>query len=314
MKKKLIITGIIVLLVLLIAVPRFSAKGSAAKPVRTAGKLDEETIFAVNTHKVIKGRLYNYIEVNGEIEAETNVYIYPDISGKLLRLYVSPGDYVKKGAVVAEVDPSKPGTNYEPSPVKSTISGTITESSVEIGSTVSTSTGIVRVGHLEKLEIKTTVAEKYVSKIKLNQRAILAFDAFPGESFEAYISEISPVVDPDTRTMEITLKFKNSENRIKSGMFSQIKIVIENKQGVVKIPTDAIVSRFGESYVFVLNDDLTVEKRTVQTGIEIDNISEILEGLDGSEMIIVRGQTLLEDKAKVKVVSEISLISQEMDF
>ena len=101
--------------------------------------------------------------------------------------------------------------------------------------------------------------------------------------------------------------------RIKSGMFTEIKIITEKKKGIVKIPAECTVKRYGGIYVFVVKESSWVEKRKVTSGIEIDNKLEIVEGLEHGEEIVIRGQTLLEDKAKVRVIERIQPLS-EKDF
>ncbi len=51
-------------------------------------------------------------------------------------LYVKVGDTVQKDQVIAEVDPSRPGMTFAASPVKASISGTVTQVPVQIGSVV----------------------------------------------------------------------------------------------------------------------------------------------------------------------------------
>ena len=87
---------------------------------------DEEAVFAVNVTSAVQGEIFDYLEVNGDVVAESSVDVFADTSGKLLRLAVSVGDYVRKDQTIASVDPSRPGQTFAPSPVKSPINGTIT--------------------------------------------------------------------------------------------------------------------------------------------------------------------------------------------
>ena len=55
----------------------------------------------------------------------------------------------------------------------------------------------------------------------------------------------------------------------------------------------------------------TVEKRKIKPGIQIDEKLEVIEGLSPGEEIVVRGQTLLEDKTRVKIIDRIEPLSQD---
>jgi RND family efflux transporter MFP subunit len=195
--------------------------------------------------------------------------------------------------------------NYAASPVKAAITGTITSIPVEVGSMVSQQSPIVRISRMDELQIKTYVAERFISRMKLGQQALVSLDAFPGKTFMAKVVELSPMVDASSRTMDLKLDFVGSTDGVRAGMFAKIKIITEDKEGVVKIPSAAVIERFGEDYVFVIKDESSVERRKVTAGIEIDGKQEILEGLSGGETTVIRGQTLLEDGSLVKVVQKV---------
>ncbi len=290
------------------------APGNAAK---VDFRDDVGTVFAVNTTKAVKGEILDYLEVNGDVTTKTSVDIYADTAGKLTKLYISLGSYVQKDQVIAEVDPSKPGMKFVPSPVKSSIAGTIIDIPVDIGATITPAISVARVSKMNQLEIRTYISERFISKIKLGLEALLHFQAYPEERFQAVVTELSPVVDPQSRTMEVKLRLVKDDSRIKTGMFTEIKIITEKKQGIVKIPAECLVKRYGGFYVFVVKESpagsgqsYEVEQRKVTPGIEIDSKLEIVEGLEPQEEVVIRGQTLLEDKARVKIIERIQPLSE----
>lgn len=295
----------IILLVILIFVLSCGKRNTSNKSIQVKSLDNVETIFAVSTTKVIKGEINNYMELNGEVKTKIEVDVYPDVMGKLVNLFVSVGSYVEKGTIIAEIDPSKPGMTYEFSPVRASISGTVIYLPVQIGSTVSQQTSIARIGVLKDIKIVSFISEKYISKIKIKLPVIIKLEAYPEESFKGLISEISPVVDPQTRMLEIKITLENMDLRVKPGMFAKLKIITEKKEGIVKIPEDCIVKRYGEEFVFVVKSENYVEKRKIKSGIKIDNKVEIIEGLLPDEEIVFRGQTLLEDGSKIKIVERV---------
>jgi multidrug efflux pump subunit AcrA (membrane-fusion protein) len=120
--------------------------------------------------------------------------------------------------------------------------------------------------------------------------------------------------------MEVKINFTDGSEGLKAGMFVEAKIVTKEKENVIKLPIDCVVERFGEDYVFVVSEATsddgqqkrwTVSKRKVTTGIEIDRKVEILEGLEAGEQVVYRGQTLLEQGSKVRVVSKVQPLSSE---
>lgn len=310
-KKKSKLPGIIITLVVLavaaVVVVFLTQRSNEAKAELSAAasEQEEEQIFAVNTTLAVEGQISDFLYVNGDIIAEEFVDVYPDAAGKLTDIQVETGDRVRKGDILAYVDPSRPGMNFANSPIYSPISGTITSFPGSIGSTVGQQGPIATIGDLSNLLVRTYISERKISLIALGMPAELTFEAYPGETFNARITELSPVVDPSSRTMEIKLDMISRDGRIKSGMFSKIKITTAVKNNVVKIPTDCIIERFGERFVYVLTEEGRVEKRVITEGISFGDVSEILSGLSTGDEIVIQGQTLLEDGVKVKVIKEI---------
>jgi RND family efflux transporter MFP subunit len=151
--------------------------------------------------------------------------------------------------------------------------------------------------------------------MSLNLPCEITLDAWPGDIFRGSISEISPTVDLASRTMEVRVNVNNPGSKLKQGMFAKVRIITEQKNNIVKIPVTAAISRFGEQYVFVTakdpeNPDITiVNKRNIVSGIIIDGIMEVQEGLAADEEIVIRGQTLLDEGSRVNVIEKIAPIS-----
>ncbi|TVQ40101.1 MAG: efflux RND transporter periplasmic adaptor subunit [Spirochaetaceae bacterium] len=269
----------------------------------------ERTTFAVNVTTAVAGSITDYIRVTGDVHPVSSVDIFPDIAGELKRVHVRVGERVQQDQLIAEVDRSRPGQTFAPSPVRSTISGTVTALPVQAGSMVGTGTPVARVAQTDDLEIRTAVAERFVSKMRPGMPATVRLDAYPGEQFGARVTEISPVLDAQTRTLGAKLTLNRRDTRVRPGMFAQIQLITQQKEGVVKIPADTVVRRFGETYIFVVQaDESTVERRRVRVGIEIDNVAEIVDGLQPGESIVYQGQSLLEDGARIRVIDRVNVL------
>ena len=264
---------------------------------------DQQTAISVETIPAVAGKIQDYIMISGDIKAASSVSVYPDVSGTLDSIRVNEGDYVQVDQHLAYVDPSRPGAAYSNSPVEAPIAGTVTEIYTEEGESVSTSIPVLEIGRLENLEIQAYVSERYVNRVALGQKALIKTDGLPGVQLDAVVSEISPIVDQTSRTMEITLSFSGSYTGIKAGMLADVILILEEKDNVVKIPEDALTERQDGFFVFVLKGS-SVERRAIETGISIDGIVEITSGIEAGETIVSAGMTMLADGSLVKVVGE----------
>ena len=272
-------------------------------------------IFAVNTTLAVQGQIRDYLALSGDIVSGTTVDAFSDVAGKITRLYVSIGQRVSRNQAIAEVDPSRPGMNYLPGVTRAPIAGTIVSLPAQVGMTISQSSPLARIAGGNALELRVYVAERFISKIALRQPCEITLDAYPGELFRGSVVEISPVVDPASRTMEVKINVENRNAQLKSGMFAKVKIVTERKDRIVKLPAGALVQRFGKTYVFTAETDpadpafRVARRKEVVPGILVDGVAEIQEGLAPDEEVIIRGQTLLEDGSRINVIDRVAPLS-----
>ncbi len=276
------------------------------------GKKEEgelEALFAVNTYKTKAGNLDEYLEFGGDVAAVSSVAALPDMTGKISRVMVNVGQMVKKNQVLAYVDASRPGMDYSASPVKAPISGRVISFIPTIGTMVSQASVIAEIADTDELEIKVSVAERFVSRISLGQTAVVTFDAYPGVEFKARVFEVSPVLDQASRTMSVKLKINPPDKRIKAGMYARVRLITESIKDAIVVPASAIITREGSPYLFVIssqkNGDTPAKVRlcAVEQGILVDNKTEITKGLIAGDEIVVKGQNLLNDGASVNIVA-----------
>ena len=280
---------------------RLTSKGAppAAPPV---------PVFAVNTTSPAQGQIRDYLALSGDIVAGSTVDTYSEAAGKITRLYVGAGSVVRKGDPIALVDPSRPGMNYVESVVRAPIGGTVVSLPAQLGMTISQQVSLAKIAGGGGLEIKLYVAERFISRIRLRQPCEITLDAWPGEIFRGTVHEIAPTVDPASRTMEVRVNVDNRDAKLKAGMFAKVRLITEIKENIVKIPANALVERFGESFVFVVEanydsgEGFVARRRNVSPGILIDGVLEITERLSPADEIIIRGQTLLQDGARVNII------------
>jgi multidrug efflux pump subunit AcrA (membrane-fusion protein) len=299
--------------IIVIAVILFLAgcgQGGQSGPGKPGGPAvpQEAPVFAVNTIAAVQGQIRDYLALSGDIVAGSSVDVYSDVAGKVSRLRVAVGDRVTRNQAVAEVDPSRPGMDYVASVVRAPIAGTVTSLPAQLGMTVSQAVPLARIAGGSALEIRLYVAERFISKMARGLPCEITLDAWPGEVFRGSVSEVAPVVDPSSRTMEVRVNVDNQGSRLKAGMFAKVRIITERKENIVKIPSSAMIQRFGEDYVFTAEQDaedpsvLVARKRVIVPGIMVDGVLEVTQGIRPDEDIIIKGHTLLDDGARINII------------
>jgi multidrug efflux pump subunit AcrA (membrane-fusion protein) len=267
-----------------------------------------EPVFAVSTLTVRPGHITDYLTLSGDMVAGSSVDVYSDTAGTITRRYVSIGSRVVKNQPVVEVDPSQPGMQYMASVVLAPISGVIASLPAQVGMKISQSSMIASISGGGGLEIQLHVAERFIYRIKMGLPCEITLDAYPADSFRGRISEISPVVDTSSRTMMIKVNVDNPDDKLKAGMFANVKIITEEKNNVITVPENAVLQRSSERFVYKIVDDpsdsnvKTAQKVPVTLGLNVDNYFEITDGLEAGDQIVVRGQTTLTDGSRVNII------------
>ncbi|MDA3810084.1 MAG: efflux RND transporter periplasmic adaptor subunit [Spirochaetaceae bacterium] len=307
--KKMKTTGIIliVLIVIVLAFLVINVVGGktpiAGSPGNRPGiKSEKSMVYTVLTETMEPKNMENYLKFNSDITAETNVDIYPDTAGKLTKLNVSLGSYVRKGQVIAQVDPSLPGQVFVTSNVLSTITGTITDLPFKVGATIaSTQVPVASVGNLTDLLAISYISEKDMASVARGQTATITFAPFKGEDFPGTITEISPVLDRNSRTLEIKIALTKKDPRIKSGMFGSVRLVTEKKKNVISVSDESLISSDGGIFVYVVTNGSIAEQCFVETGLKVDGRTEILSGLSEGDQVVIRGHSMLQNGSIVRL-------------
>jgi len=254
------------------------------------------------------GTIENTVIVNGDILTRNQVSIFPTVGGKLAEMRIGIGDTVRAGSVVAMVDPSRPGEVFSLSPVLSTFSGTVLQAPFSVGDTVSANSALFVVGDLSSLRIETFVPERFVSSIRNGLVATVNLEAIPDETFYASIDEVSPVLDPASRTLRIRLAFVDGtgtrfqDPRIRAGMFATVGLVVDSRQGVTIIPRIAAINTQGRWIAFIADEDNVARQRELELGMESELLFEVKSGIEVGELVVSAGQNFLAEGDHLRIV------------
>ncbi|MDR3312781.1 MAG: efflux RND transporter periplasmic adaptor subunit [Spirochaetaceae bacterium] len=299
----------------LLFVPSMLA-GNTAGSVAAA----ETPVFAVKTAPVQVKTLRVFLQVNGDIVSAQQAEVFPDTSGKLVSVRVTLGSRVRKGDLIAEIDPSRAGSAYMSSPVYAPISGIVILTPLVVGMTVSPGTGITTISVDDQLEISARIPEREISGLVPGLKAEVSLQAYRGEMFAATVTRVSPVLDAISRTKLITLTFDKNDSRINAGMFARLRINTRNYTDVLTVPAEAVLQKNNVSAVYVsraggmekgLAESRSAELRSVTTGVTIDGWTEIAAGLLDGEAVVIQGQQLLSDGAALWIIAHEAVLIEE---
>jgi multidrug efflux pump subunit AcrA (membrane-fusion protein) len=279
-----------------------AAAGCKNKELEAFNNLEKDR-FIVQTEKAQVRDIEDYLILVGSVKAMDEAVLYPRVSGKLMRNLLTEGDAVKKDEPVALIERDEPGVVYEPAPVPSTLNGVIGRIYQDSGANVTPQTPIALVVSQGQVRVVVDVPERYVGKVYMGQPAYIKVDAFPDTLFRGKVYRVSPVVNTQTRSAAIELLADNATGKLKSGMFSEVRLVVGAKEGAVAVPASAVLNENGKTYVFVPVSGSAL-RRAVKTGVANDDFVQIASGLRAGDELITSGLYGLKDGSKIEVQNQ----------
>lgn len=285
---------LIIIIVIVVLIAAFMLRMGANQ--RRGQSEEVTTVIPVEVVPATKGKVLSTCEVLGTIMADKTAQVFPETMGRIMRVLVKEGAYVNKDANIMAMRNETVGFEYEEGFIKSPIDGNIGKIMVDVGSMVSPQAPVALIVDYSRVKIEFHVAEVNMGCVKGNQRVDIVVDGID-QNFSARISEISPVIDPMTRTAAVKAEALNPKKLLKPGMTARVQINLGEKTDALRIPIDALL----DSYLFVVTDS-TAERRDVTVGLVGDDYVEIIEGLAEGENVIVVGQQRLAGDEKVNPI------------
>lgn len=185
--------------------------------------------------------------------------------------------------------------------VTAPVDGIVSQVNVTVGNMVSNVQSAMSLTNKDSLYSTLSVAENLVNRLTKGNIVQVTVPTVSKDSFRGTIDNISPSSDPKTHLYPIKVLVDNAAGLIKPGMFVKVELTTEEKADVMAVKSEAVVLKNDKTIVYVVEGDKAVVKEVV-TGLDTGVNIEILEGLNQGDKVIIKGQTLVADGHKVKVV------------
>lgn len=181
----------------------------------------------------------------------------------------------------------------------SPISGTVVLKQVQAGEYVDEGTVLYQLADLSIVWINLDVYEKDIPYIKKGEYVHIQTEAYPEKEFTGKVTFVSPVINPDTRTVQVRTEFDNRHGMLKPKMFVTATIYAEGKR-TLAVPLSAVLFTGKRSVVWVETAVNTFEPRNVTLGNATDTYYEVLDGLQEGDMIAVSGGFLIDSESSLQ--------------
>ena len=148
-------------------------------------------------------------------------------------------------------------------------------------------------------EVNFPVSE--LERIKVNQGIQVTHYNLKGDTLLGKVSQVSPTLDPETRSFGGIVLINNQNHVLRPGMFVKIETIVAQKDSVIVIPKNIILSKRKGKTVYIVEKG-AAQERVINAGLENAEFVEIREGLKVGERLVTKGFETLHNRSKVKIV------------
>jgi len=183
------------------------------------------------------------------------------------------------------------------------ISGVITERVVNVGDHVETHAKLFQIVDFDSIVARVFVPERQLPGLFVGQPARVLAQSLAG-SREAAIERISPVVDPQSGTVKVTLGIPGNQGLL-PGMYVEVDLVAAVEDDALLAPKRALVYDQEQVFVFRVVDGTEgprAERLLVSILIESEDVVQLAGDLAEGQRLIVAGQAGLKDGARVRLL------------
>jgi HlyD family secretion protein len=176
--------------------------------------------------------------------------------------------------------------------------GLISKRDAHIGNIASSGTTLFSMIRMNRLELRAAANDIDLPKFHVGQNVDISTTEDGQTHIAGKVTLVSPQVDATTRLGVVRVELPK-DSGLKPGMFVRGEVQL-GQRSALTVPVDALVTRNGQSLVYILDGDRAIN-RPVKTGYQSETFVEISEGLTPNQTVIVKGARFLSDRDIVRV-------------
>jgi membrane fusion protein, multidrug efflux system len=185
---------------------------------------------------------------------------------------------------------------------------------VNLGQYVKEGDSIVTLQSFDPIFVNFNLPQQDLAILAQGQEVELTLDAYGNQKFQGKITAINPLVDSNSRNVQLQATLPNSETKLKPGMYATVSVILPEEQKVVAIPSSSIhYAPYGDSiFVVVEHKDeksgktaKIVTEKFIKLGQTRGDLVAVIKGLNPGEEVVTSGVFRLKNNAPVIVNNEI---------
>ncbi|MGB5990367.1 MAG: efflux RND transporter periplasmic adaptor subunit [Marinifilaceae bacterium] len=160
---------------------------------------------------------------------------------------------------------------------------------------------LVQLMDYDKMYMAVQFSENNIETVKVGNKINVTNYALKNDTLIGRVSQISPAVNPDTRTFNGYIEIVNNNRKLRPGMFIKADIITQKIDSAIVIPKEIIKDDNGNKTVFIVERNRAREI-SIKTGLETDTQVQVLSGLEKNQRLIISGYEMLTADSKLKII------------
>jgi RND family efflux transporter MFP subunit len=328
--------------------------GAGADSTSQDGEEEEEIVpVPVELARAEPRRISAFYRAASFVEADRHVDLVAKMQGRVQKVNVEEGDWVRKGDVLVELENAREriqlrqaelkehdqrrelarretllekslitqdefedtrslvdlaaadrelaGIRVEETLVRAPFDGQVTDRKIVPGQHINLNEAVLTLVDFRPLRVRIHLPEVVARKVAPGDEVHVVAEALD-EPVAAVVERISPVVDPTTSTVRLTLLVEDGFEGLRVGGFVKVRITTDTHTEALSVPKLALVEEGGLRSVFLAEAD-TVRKVEIRTGLYDETHVEILDGVEEGAFVVSLGQGGLRTGAHVEVLN-----------
>lgn len=178
--------------------------------------------------------------------------------------------------------------------------GIVTELNMREGGYITPDTRLYSLADLSRAWVIMEVYASQIAFVKPGNPVTLRAAYMPGREWRGRVDYLYPTLNPQSRTVQARLVFNNPGNVLRPGMYVNANIQSSPKPPVLAVPREALLRTGTQDVVIVALGEGRFKPMRVRTGVENNEFTEILAGLEAGQQVVLSGQFMLDAEASFK--------------
>jgi membrane fusion protein, copper/silver efflux system len=183
--------------------------------------------------------------------------------------------------------------------LRAPVSGVVVQKAAVEGMRVTPADRLYEIADLSRVWVLADVYEKDLAAAPLGARVRIRLPYHAGREWKGTVSFVSPIVKPETRTVEVRLEVDNAQGVLKPDMFADVHVEGGAAAGLT-VPEGAVIHTGERTLVFVDQGQGRYEPREVSLGARVAGGYEVRAGLAAGERVVVSANFLLDSESSLR--------------